>query len=243
MKRTLTWMPAAVVTFVLGVLIVPNFNSGLSDCVVHIQPITVPVTHQCKFSGGFPGRSISIANLSKGMTGYFPRGSYAHGRYGRETFMNEWYGRHLEAMREAPLLKEFPADTEVYRFLWLRTFHNPMAVRIERNGSAMKLFFKELDGSGGYEPGKLIETKALKIDESEWCGFMAILERANYWNQTLEKDDSGNDGAQWILEGVRENRYHAVDRWSPRDGDFRDACIYLLELAGVETATLGDELY
>jgi hypothetical protein len=118
-----------------------------------------------------------------------------------------------------------------------------MAVRIERNGSAMKLFFKELDGSGGYEPGKLIETKALKIDESEWCGFMAILERANYWNQTLEKDDSGNDGAQWILEGVRENRYNAVDRWSPRDGDFRDACIYLLELAGVETATLGDELY
>ena len=27
------------------------------------------------------------------------------------------------------------------------------------------------------------------------------------------------DGAQWILEGVRNGKYHVVDRWSPEKGD------------------------
>ena len=52
-----------------------------------------------------------------------------------------------------------------------------------------------------------------------------------------------NTWREWILEGVSEGRYHAVDRWTPRDGDFREACIYLLELAGVETDTLGNDFY
>jgi hypothetical protein len=119
-----------------------------------------------------------------------------------------------------------------------------MAVRVERTGSAMNLFVRRLSGSGGYDPGELIFKGSMELDLARWCTFMAKLERANFWNEPLDKDyDSGNDGAQWILEGVREGRYHVVDRWSPRSGEFREACIYLLELAGVETAKLGSELY
>ena len=238
-------MPVAVVTFLIGitVLLVPVSNdSGLRHCTFTVEQIEVDHV-ACEIVRQFPGRSVAIAKLSPGLSGYFPRGTYAYGWKGREAFMNEWYGKHLKAMGEPSLLKESRPDTDVYRFLWLRTFHNPMAVRVERNGSTMKLFLKELSGSGGYEPGRLIESKMITLDQSEWCGFMSMLEQANYWNKPLERNDTGVDGSRWILEGVSEGRYHAVDRFSPDDGDFREACVYLLELAGVETATLDDDFY
>jgi hypothetical protein len=43
----------------------------------------------------------------------------------------------------------------------------------------------------------------------------------------------GFDGAQWILEGVKDQKYHVVDRWTPRDGAFREACLYLLKLSQI----------
>lgn len=241
MKRKLLWMPIALITFLLGLLPIPLFDSGLSDCVIPMRPVPVVDYLDCKPSRIFPGHSIRIAEL-KGRRGYFPRGTY--GAIATPETMNEWYGKHLKAMREPTLLKESNPGAEVYRFLWLRTFDDPMAVRVERIGSNMNLFVRRLSGSGGYDPGELIFKGSMELDQARWCTFMAKLERANYWNEPLDKDyDSGNDGAQWILEGVREGRYHVVDRWSPRSGEFREVCIYLLELAGVETAKLGDELY
>ena len=246
MKRNFVWMPVAIVTFLLGIaiLLVPEFNSGLSDRVVHIEPIRVADHVECESSKIFPGRSVPIADLPKGASGYFPRGMYAYGWQDRESFLNEWYGKHLKAMREPSLLKESRSETEVYRFLWLRSFHNPIAVRVDRNGSNVNLVVKKLSGAGGYDPGKLIVSKNLRLDQGQWCEFMGMLERAKYWNEPLDDANGAHiDGAQWILEGVREGRYHAVDRWTPDDGAFREACVYLLELGGVETDKLGDELY
>lgn len=42
----------------------------------------------------------------------------------------------------------------------------------------------------------------------------------------------GDDGAQWIVEGVRSKRYHVIDRWSPKD-NYRLACLYLLKLSRI----------
>ena len=245
MRRKLLWMPVAVVTVMLGtaLLMLPHFRpSGLSNCVIDLKPIKVDHV-DCGSYPQFPGRAVAIAKVQPGLTGYFPQGMYAYGWRDRETFMNEWYGKHLKAMREPSLLEESRSDTDVYRFLWLRTFHNPMAVRVERSGSAMKLYLKELSGSGGYDPGELIVSKQIDLDQSQWCGFMSRLEQSNYWNRPLEEENGGLDGAQWILEGASQRRYHAVDRWTPRDGDYREACMYLLELAGVDTAKMGTDFY
>lgn len=155
-----------------------------------------------------------------------------------------WYGKHLKAMNEKSLLDTSDENAEIYRFLWLRSFHHPIFVRIERNQNEIKLFTKELDGKGGYEPGKVLRSDETLIKQEDFCKFLSILKEANYWQmQTEEKDDLGNDGAQWILEGVKEGRYHIVDRWSPRDIDFREACIYLLKLSGIDIDKLGDDLY
>ena len=55
--------------------------------------------------------------------------------------------------------------------------------------------------------------------------------------------DMGRDGSQWVLEGVRDNRYHIVDRWSPENSEYREACTYLLKLSGMDEDRLKRELY
>ena len=53
----------------------------------------------------------------------------------------------------------------------------------------------------------------------------------------------GNDGAQWILEGMKDGRYHVVDRWSPDGGDYRAACLHLLKLSGLGVNPKGVDVY
>ena len=190
----------------------------------------------------FPGLSIKIAELKKGRSRYFPKGNFSGKWEKRDDFVNDWYGSHLRAMGEKSLLAA-NQTAETYRFLWLRTFHHPIFVRIERRDDEINLFTKELDGAGGYEPGKVLRSNKLSIKPEDFCKFLKLLEEANYWNLPIDNDDMGNDGAQWVLEGVRNGRYHAVDRWTPQTGEFREACLFLLKLSGVDTDRLKDDLY
>ena len=137
-------------------------------------------------------------------------------------------------MKEPSLSLPRKRKTETYRFLWLRSFDNPIVVRIWRSESNVNLVTKQLDGDGGHHPGKLVVTKARTLSNKEWGEFTKYLEQSSYWTLPTDIGDIGNDGAQWVLEGARENRYHVVDRWSPKNGSYREACFYLLELSGLK---------
>src|SRR5215468_3618237 len=82
---------------------------------------------------------------------YFPVGTF--GPRNSDLFVREWYSNHLVAMGELSLSCGVLQDTETYRFLWLRTFHNPVAVRVFRRGDDYDLEGVILDGAGGYNPG------------------------------------------------------------------------------------------
>ncbi len=128
---------------------------------------------------------------------------------------------------------------EAYRFLWLRTFHQPVALRLQSTGGLKTLVVKQLSGAGGYQPGVLVVDAVIEIEDQDWDAFKRLLDHSNYW-QLSETNEavSGADGASWVLEAVRDGQYHIVDRWSPdekhsskEDLKFRDACRYLLELS------------
>jgi hypothetical protein len=51
-------------------------------------------------------------------------------------FRSSWYGKHLEAMGEPSLLVAARNGETALRVLWLRTFHNPISVRLELAGGA-----------------------------------------------------------------------------------------------------------
>jgi hypothetical protein len=165
---------------------------------------------------------------------YFPRGRLSANDW-QDRFKANWYSRSLTVMKEPSLSVGQKRETESYRFLWLRSFDNPIVVRIWRSESNVYLITKQLDGDGGHHPGKLVVNKSRSLSMKEWDEFTALLQQSSYWTQPTTIDDLGNDGAQWILEGAKEGRYHIVDRWTPKTDDpHRKACWYLLELSGLK---------
>src|SRR5258705_10135619 len=151
----------------------------------------------------------------------------------------KWYAKHLRAMHE-PSLWRLSKDTatQSYRFLWLRTFHHPVSARLKvaRDGSA-QLVVKVLSGQGGYEPGHLVHNRTTKVLKEDVDHFLAFLQKADFWNApTEERVDNivRLDGAQWIIEAVKEGQYHVVDQWPPDSGPFRSAALFLaINLGGL----------
>ena len=142
----------------------------------------------------------------------------------------QWYSNHLRTFIE-PLLFNKKIDREIYRFLWLRTFNNPVLIRIEKSNKDFKLFWKVTNGAGGYKPGNLILNKEKKITEYDWNSFLKLIDISNFWKmKTVKVDIPGNDGAQWILEAQSDGKYQVVDRWTPQQGDFYDCCDFLIKL-------------
>jgi hypothetical protein len=138
-------------------------------------------------------------------------------------------------MRE-PSLSEASKDNSLvaYRFLWLRTFHNPIAIRlnISVDGTGT-LIGKMTNGKGGYGAGNLILNDSHELTKARVSEFLALLRRAGFWSAPAEDDAGGLDGAQWVLEGTENGRYHIVDRWSPENNDFEHACLFLFEESGI----------
>ena len=169
----------------------------------------------------------------------FPEGAFSDDPMQNSRLL--WYSKHLAAMGEPNLLEFAEEGTESYRFLWLRTYHSPVAIRLQRTGQSATLVGKRLDGAGGYDPGSLIEDVTIEVEGGDWNEFIRLLEEAGYWRAaTTEVDSRGVNGARWILEAVKGGRYHVVDRWSPsetrsleEDSRLREACLHLLRLSGI----------
>ena len=145
-----------------------------------------------------------------------------------DNFRNKWYSKHLFAMRE-PIIFSDSTQTEVYRFVWLRTFHNPISIRIEKQQNIFLLTWKSCNGAGGYEPGQLTIARQKQISVINWENFKTLLNEIDFWNLTTEeKEIMGHDGSQCILEGKNFREYHVVDRWC--GGEISNVCIFLTEL-------------
>jgi hypothetical protein len=188
------------------------------------------------FVAALPIRA-SLSNVN-----YFPPGTLENDR-------ERWYSRNLAALKE-PSLYELSKDPkrESYRFLWLRTFNHPIAVRVDVNESGSGLMtIKESNGRGGYAPGALFINKSAKIDRLVVSNLLVDqISSQGFWNLSTEEPPPENvvqlDGAQWILEAVRGGQYKLVDRWSPKEGPVRNLGILMaIDLAHLKL--LYEEVY
>jgi hypothetical protein len=171
----------------------------------------------------FPFREYNIALESHRETNY--TSSVLYNLLSDETPLNEYvrannsgvrllysYSLFLLAMDEPVLNNSLPSNT--FRFLYLRTFHNPLMVRLENKNDSITVFWKVCDGMGGYSPGKMIENKFKKLTLDDWNSFTTEIEKSKFWDMPIQQNEiMGLDGSQWILEGKKSEKYHAVDRW------------------------------
>jgi hypothetical protein len=123
------------------------------------------------------------------------------------------------------------AGPETYRFVWLRHLRNPVAVRVTRAGADVAVVMVEADV---HDPSAKRRHEFVTGGEV-WTALLTHLQAADFWNLAgdPEDDERGLDGADWVVEGRRAGIYHAVIRWEPKPGPFRDACEALIKASGL----------
>lgn len=162
---------------------------------------------------------------------YFPNGTLDENQRQHNSY-NQRYSKYLSALQEPVLGKPVPEKTQVYRFLWLRTFHAPLCIRINiGSGSSATLTIKVTNGQGGYFPGEIIKNRTISLTEAQKNKFLNTLSKNKFWSLTNEKHH-GLDGAMWLIEGIKESNYHLVHIWSPKKNNpIREICMLMLQLS------------
>ena len=140
---------------------------------------------------------------------------------GHLVHLRQVYAVRLRALQEPSLfVLAANREAEAYRFLWLRSFHHPIAVRVDLQADgSWVLVTKVASGAGGYSPGTLTTNISRQLTTQEAQSFRSEVEGGGFWNAPNPvNDQTGTDGSDWIIEGVKAGRYHVIDRWSPTNG-------------------------
>lgn len=157
---------------------------------------------------------------------------------------NSYYSSQLYEFRE-PLLVDIN-DHEIFRFLWLRSFHEPVVIKFEKHNDKQYLIRKVREGVSGYRAGNIIINDTLMISDSQWAVFDSVLSNSGFWETATIEKRAGliDDGAHWILEGKVNDHYHVVDRHSPswqNSPRFWELCFFIIELS--QLGCDKDEIY
>jgi hypothetical protein len=164
---------------------------------------------------------------------YFPPQTFT----GRAAdFEVHWYSSDMYALGETPLWPPSPNGSTTYRFTYLPAFTGPsfVTLTVQQDGRG-HITMKTGDG----------ERKTTHLDESAQIPsdgvekFLTRLDQSHFWTMSTELPRTGLDGADWILEGVKDGNYRVVVRWcpdidkqSPDEKPFADAVRVLFELTG-----------
>jgi hypothetical protein len=150
--------------------------------------------------------------------GYFPEGVFDDPGQA-----SSWYPYELRVLGE-PSLYDLSANpsNQSYRFLWLRTFDPPVAVRLDVNADGTGTVVTKIgDGKAGYPTTikKVVEIDRHDLTREQVQAFAALVDKDRFW--WLESDEPApagkarNDGSEWVIEAVRNGSYNVVARWSP----------------------------
>ena len=81
------------------------------------------------------------------LTSYFPDSILLDTviiKIGIDSFMLNWFSSALYASKE-PILYNYYLGQDIYRFLWLRSFHRPVIISLHKDGDKVWLTIKELN--------------------------------------------------------------------------------------------------
>ena len=164
---------------------------------------------------------------------YFPPETFVSGA---SDFAIRWYSTEMYALGQDPLWPPASGPESTYRLTYIPAFSGPTAITLSvASDGKGTIAIKTLD----------VDREVTKTDETVPASrdrlhrFFTLLDEAHYWATPTELPRTGVDGAEWILEGVRDGKYRVVVRWCPdieRQSDeeipFAKACRILFEMAG-----------
>jgi hypothetical protein len=178
-------------------------------------------------------KALERINASRLVT-YFPPQTFANPL--DSEFLLHWFSREMYALGEKPLWPPSSDGETVFRLTYLPAFRGPtyISIKIQPDGTGL-VHIKTIDG---FRQSATLDNDSA-VPQDGTAKFLSELNRANFWDAPAELVKRGYDGAEWILEGVKDGKYHVVVRWCPgeytKDADekaFGAAARLLFELAG-----------
>ena len=134
-------------------------------------------------------------------------------KYFPPDFPPNWYEGDLKALKEPSLWESSKTQkAQSFRFLLLRSFQHPIAVRLNLRTDGTSLLIRKMTSGVTGHPGRLIQNRTCIVNREQTSRFLVQVERSNFWNLPPVLEDRGVDGAQWIVEGIRDGACHIVDR-------------------------------
>ena len=161
-------------------------------------------------------------------------------------FGDEWgesVSQILKMMHEPSLYWcEAGVPDAQYRFIWIRSFNDPIAIRlsVHANGTGT-LFIHSLKGwMAGYPPKPGINsTREITSDQTKHA--LELFKQIDFMDKRNRFDISSTDGSNWIFEANEGGRYQLVEFRDPTPEAQRFGLYLMLDLAKLPLTK--DEIY
>ena len=174
-----------------------------------------------------------FVNLVKGWECDFTT-NYTHDIEWAQETDSDRMAEQLAALKEQSILTlPLLENQEIYRFTWLRSFHKPIAIRIEKTGDLVRLYYKVGKGMGGYKPKGIKSSGKKTLSITEWDNFVKLVEAMDYNSWDNNSEMTMMDGSEWMIEHKTSTQFQAK-KTNIAGEDFTKAGLYLVGLANIK---------
>ena len=137
---------------------------------------------------------------------YFPEGK------------ESYYTFYLAAMKEPSLqAAEARADDFHFRFTRLRSFDDPVSVRVWSHQGKIHCHYIALGGKTQGTPGTPKDEQTFVLNQEQLQTMQALASVQEFWTPLNEQEEMmhGTDGAMWIFEWKDALGYRLSQIWTP----------------------------
>lgn len=136
---------------------------------------------------------------------------------------------HFLFVCKEPILRTYSGNGEFIRFTWLRSFENPVVIRLNIFPDSAYLTIKEAkEVIGG--PIVLARDTSFLVREPEANDIRNRLLNSGYLRESYETLTLSKDGATWFLEYKSPAVYKVISRWDDGTLDSEDINKYISPL-------------
>jgi hypothetical protein len=156
-----------------------------------------------------------------------------------DSFLLSWFSFTLYKMNE-PLLSNFYSGHEVYRFTWIRSFNEPVVIRVDKTDKGILMTTKKLGGHPPTVPYAIARSRQTfpaldypaaysynpfwvdttrNMNEEDFTELISLIDTVKLYSLPSMVHHQclwGSDGAEWIIEAQKADGYYCAYRWSPR---------------------------
>ena len=137
-----------------------------------------------------------------------------------------------------PSLYDYFGNGDAIRLLWLRSFENPILIRLNNFNDTVYANIKELNIKvNDSTPPRIIIDTIIVLKKERWDKSLSELKDSNFWRAD-EEDTSFyksnvKDGTPWFLECRLGKKYHYIIRWDDGSMYSKELNIYATELINI----------